>query len=182
MTTRPVLDGGAVHVVDLDLDVVLLHDGTVELLDEDEFAEHQVRYGYPAEVVAQALATADELLARVAAGDEPFGTVGPTRLTRLAAYAHVDRFNAAVRTGDWRPLVATLHPDAVMDFPGLPVGPFAGRDAIAAAYAADPPDDTMRVVDVHGDVVSFAWSRGGTGTIDIGRRDGQIARLLIRFD
>lgn len=36
-------------MVDLDLDVVRRFDGSAEILDEDEFAEHQVRYGYPPE-------------------------------------------------------------------------------------------------------------------------------------
>ena len=34
-------------MVDLDLDVIRMRDGGI-LDDEDEFAEHQVRYGYPA--------------------------------------------------------------------------------------------------------------------------------------
>ena len=62
-------DGTVLRMVDLDLDVIRmsdplpasLHDeavkagraaGEVFVDDEDEFAEHQVRYGYPAEVVA----------------------------------------------------------------------------------------------------------------------------------
>ncbi|GLZ00596.1 nuclear transport factor 2 family protein [Actinoplanes sp. NBRC 103695] len=107
-------------------------------------------------------------------------------MTEAAARAHIDRFNAAVLSGDWSELVATLHPDAVMAFDGPPVGPFAGRDAIAEAYAANPPDDTMRVLAVRVDggteVVAFAWSRGGTGSLEIRRRAGLITGLLVRFD
>ena len=41
-----------VTMVDLDLDVVRLRaDQRVLIVDEDEFAEHQVRYSYPAEVI-----------------------------------------------------------------------------------------------------------------------------------
>ena len=102
------------------------------------------------------------------------------------ARAHVERFNAAVGSGDWSAVVAALAPDAVMSFVGPPVGPFAGRDAIAAAYAANPPDDTIRIRQVRSDgdtdVVAFAWSRGGTGTLEIEHRDGRIVRLLVRFD
>ncbi len=62
-------DGG-LTAHDLDLDVVEHWDGRVEVLDEDEFAEHRVRYGYPAEVAEQALAecvrVADELAAGAA--------------------------------------------------------------------------------------------------------------------
>lgn len=39
--------GDRVRQVDLDLDVVRNVDGSVEVLDEDEFVEHQVRYRYP---------------------------------------------------------------------------------------------------------------------------------------
>ncbi len=44
-----------VHLIDLDLDVVRRRaTGLVELLDEDEFAEHRARFGYPDDVVAEA--------------------------------------------------------------------------------------------------------------------------------
>jgi steroid delta-isomerase len=99
---------------------------------------------------------------------------------------HVARFNAAVTSGDWSALVASFHPDAVMEFVGPPVGPFHGRDAIAAAYAASPPGDTMTVRDVsrRGDteIVAFAWTRGGTGTMAIRRAGGLITSLVVRFD
>jgi hypothetical protein len=51
-----VLDDGSgvVSSVDLDLDVVQGFDGSVGVEDEDEFAEHQGRYGYPPEVVDSA--------------------------------------------------------------------------------------------------------------------------------
>jgi uncharacterized protein len=69
------LDPDEVTMVDLDLDVVRMRrDGRVLLLDEDEFAEHQVRYGYPAEVISRAEQSAAWLLATVRAGVEPFGT------------------------------------------------------------------------------------------------------------
>jgi protein associated with RNAse G/E len=35
-------------------DVIRRFDGSAEILDEDEFPEHQVRYGYPPEVISQA--------------------------------------------------------------------------------------------------------------------------------
>ena len=61
VTTRPVLDGGTV-AVDLDLDVVRYFDGRVEILDEDEFAEHQAQLAYPAELISQARRTCDWLV------------------------------------------------------------------------------------------------------------------------
>jgi steroid delta-isomerase len=100
--------------------------------------------------------------------------------------AHIDRFNTAVSSGDWSAVLATLHPEAVMTFVGIPLGPFVGRDAIAEAYAQNPPDDTMRSLEVRSDgpadIVYFEWTRGGTGTLTIHRDADQITRLSIRFD
>jgi predicted RNA-binding protein associated with RNAse of E/G family len=84
VTDRPRIDGGVVHAVDLDLDVIRLWDGSVAVLDEDEFAEHQVRYGYPPEVIAAARATCDELSARLTAGVQPFETEARRRLESWA--------------------------------------------------------------------------------------------------
>jgi len=68
-------DGDRVEIVDLDLDVVRWReDRRVEVLDVDEFEEHRVRYGYPPDVVAHARAAADDIVSRVSAGDEPFGS------------------------------------------------------------------------------------------------------------
>ena len=47
-------------MIDVDLDIVRTREGEVHLLDEDEFALHQVRYGYSEEMIARALETADE--------------------------------------------------------------------------------------------------------------------------
>ncbi|MEJ3744933.1 DUF402 domain-containing protein [Actinomycetes bacterium KLBMP 9797] len=84
VTSKPSVEAGVVSAVDLDLDVVQHRDGTVRILDEDEFAEHQVSYNYPAEVVEQARATAEGLVAWLTAGTEPFATVGSVWLGRLA--------------------------------------------------------------------------------------------------
>ena len=46
--------------------------------------------------------------------------------------------NEAVRSGDYAPMLAAFAPDAEMAFEGVAIGPFVGRDAIAAAYAAQP--------------------------------------------
>jgi protein associated with RNAse G/E len=63
-----------VTMVDLDLDVRRRRVGTVEILDEDEFAAHQVRYGYPPEVIEQAWAAAQWLAGALRERVEPFGT------------------------------------------------------------------------------------------------------------
>jgi hypothetical protein len=82
VTTRPVLSGSQVGAVDLDLDVVRYWDGRVAVLDEDEFAEHQVELGYPAELIAQARATCDWLVSAVSARAEPFGQASAAWLAR----------------------------------------------------------------------------------------------------
>ena len=79
------LDGPHVTMVDLDLDVVLTRGGDLLLDDEDEFDEHRVTLGYPADVVAQARRTADELMTAAATGHEPFGEAGSRWLAHLAA-------------------------------------------------------------------------------------------------
>lgn len=64
---------GEVTMVDLDLDVCRIRaDHRVELLDEDEFAEHQVRYRYPDEAIRHATETAEWLQAALADGTQPF--------------------------------------------------------------------------------------------------------------
>jgi uncharacterized protein len=61
-----------VSSIDLDLDVIRKRDGTVFLADEDEFAEHQVAFGYPADVIARAREVAERVIALVESRAEPF--------------------------------------------------------------------------------------------------------------
>jgi hypothetical protein len=103
-----------------------------------------------------------------------------------AAREHCALFNTSVGTGDWAPFVATFTPDAHMEFVNTPVGPFHGREAIAVAYAAQPPGDTMSIQSVQVVTedtarVRFAWSRGGAGTMTVRWRDQHIAELAIEF-
>ena len=102
---------------------------------------------------------------------------------------HVETFNAAVRSGDFAPLVALFADDATLEFDGVPVGPFHGRDAIAAAYAAQPPTDTMTVLDVRVEddrtvVEPFSWARDGgvrSGEMRLVVEDEHIRRLVVAF-
>jgi protein associated with RNAse G/E len=73
VSTPAVISDGLVTAVDLDLDVRRFRDGTVRLEDEDEFADHQVRYSYPTEVIEAAQAAANWVAARIAVA-EPFAT------------------------------------------------------------------------------------------------------------
>lgn len=67
--------GNTVHIVDLDLDVVRRREtGLVELRDEDEFADHRVRWHYPDQLVARAEAAAEWLYDALGDGTEPFAT------------------------------------------------------------------------------------------------------------
>lgn len=99
---------------------------------------------------------------------------------------HLTAFNDAVRTDDWATFATRFTDDAVMTFEGVPAGPFRGRDAIAAAYAAQPPTDTLwvRDVDTDGavDVVRFAWTAGGTGTMRLTWDGDLVAGLVVSFD
>ncbi len=72
ITTVPQWRDDLVTMVDLDLDVIRRRDGTVFLDDEDEFVEHQARYGYPPEVVEAARRSAGELLEAVTGDVQPF--------------------------------------------------------------------------------------------------------------
>lgn len=87
--TTPVRRRSAAEVtmVDLDLDVSRRRGtGALRLHDEDEFAEHRVRYGYPEEVVEQATAASRWLLAALGDGaTEPFAGAYRPWLERVAA-------------------------------------------------------------------------------------------------
>jgi steroid delta-isomerase len=101
---------------------------------------------------------------------------------------HVIRFNEGVRTGDWAQMLERFTEDAELAFEGVPVGPFAGRDPIAAAYAAQPPDDQLVTLRVEGgaDVTAlYAWRRDPArvaGRMVLTARDGEVARLLVTFE
>ncbi len=75
---HPRWSDAAVDMVDLDLDVVRRRNGGVEIHDEDEFAEHSVRYAYPQHVIDRARTTTAEMVIALQDRTEPFDTVGPT--------------------------------------------------------------------------------------------------------
>ncbi|CAG6394559.1 DUF402 domain-containing protein [Streptomyces cocklensis] len=65
-----------VTMVDLDLDVLLRRSAPGPILvDEDEFAEHQVHYGYSADVISSAQESAGWLMDAIAAARGPFDGV-----------------------------------------------------------------------------------------------------------
>jgi steroid Delta-isomerase len=102
---------------------------------------------------------------------------------------HVDRFNRAVRTGEWEQMLSHFTDDAELRFEGVPAGPFEGREAIARAYRDQPPDDEVLIVDADevGDdaVAGYAWATNPerrAGEMRLTERDGRIARLVVTFD
>jgi cysteine desulfurase/selenocysteine lyase len=102
--------------------------------------------------------------------------------------AHVERFNAGVRARDFGEMVRHFADDATLEFVGIPVGPFEGRDAIDAAYREQPPDDEIDVLstdepDASTVVGRYAWrGTGETGTMTLRHRGDEITALSVAFD
>jgi steroid delta-isomerase len=95
---------------------------------------------------------------------------------------HVEAFNQAVVSGDWDTFAGRFAEDATMSFVGVPAGPFDGRTAIAEAYRANPPTETMTLVDDGADG-RFRWAGGGTGTMHLSWNPaGEVAELVVSFD
>jgi steroid Delta-isomerase len=99
---------------------------------------------------------------------------------------YVDRFNVGVRTGDWEPMLELLAPYAELEFVGIPVGPFAGREAIGEAYRVQPPDDELVLLETPGDGSAvYAWAQEPArpaGEVHLEERDGAIVRIRILYE
>ena len=86
MTTPPVWDGAVLRAVDLDLDVIRGTTGRVWVDDEDEFADHRVRFDYPEDLVSMALESCARVRAAVVARESPYdGATDAHWLARLDA-------------------------------------------------------------------------------------------------
>jgi hypothetical protein len=102
---------------------------------------------------------------------------------------HVERYNAGVASGDFGPLVELFAADGELRFEGVPAGPYAGREAIAAAYAAQPPTEQLDVLDLRTDaddrvVEGVAWrSQPGVRVAELRLtvREGRIVTLTVAF-
>jgi uncharacterized membrane protein len=136
-------------------------------------------------ITASAVGGLALIIAGVALGT---GTLGSRRMAGLLD-DHVARFNAGVRTGRWDAMVGGFADDAEMEFRGVPVGPFVGRDAIAAAYREQPPDDELRVLEqrrVNGRIEArYAWLAEpdvAAGELLLTPADGGIGKLVVTFD
>ena len=94
---------------------------------------------------------------------------------------YVELLNEGVRTGDWQPMVELLTDDCELEFVGIPVGPFHGRDAIGEAYRAQPPDDAIVMLDE----VRYAWAsepERPAGELHLERRDGMVSRIRVLYE
>ena len=104
---------------------------------------------------------------------------------------HVERFNVGVRTGDWEPMLEQFEDAAELEFRGVPVGPFVGKDAIRSAYREQPPDDELRVLqsrerEREGVVEArYAWLAEpdvAAGELLLTSADGLARRLVVTFE
>jgi steroid Delta-isomerase len=102
---------------------------------------------------------------------------------------YVTVHNECVRTGDWEPLADWFTEDAKLVFEGVPVGPFEGREAIAAAYRTQPPDDEVLIFSLDEDegrlVARYGWLREPgkeAGGMFVTPRNGKIEELVVTFE
>ena len=100
-------------------------------------------------------------------------------------YEYVARHNQGVRTGDWEALGESLTDDARLEFEGIDVGPFAGRDAIVVAYTERPPDDEVRVLSAEDGipvVARYAWVAApgeDAGRLELTVEAGLVSRIVV---
>jgi hypothetical protein len=85
INTPAVIDGERIVYVDLDLDVIGFLDGRVEVVDQDEFAIHQLQYGYPPDVIARAEQAAAEAFDLVTGKVPPFDGAAARAWAKKAA-------------------------------------------------------------------------------------------------
>lgn len=81
----PRWEGGRLVAIDLDLDVIRLHDGQVVIDDQDEFERNRVELAYPDWLADGAVRAAEEIAAAVRNRREPFGTACQSWLSLLAS-------------------------------------------------------------------------------------------------
>lgn len=68
----PKFENGVLDYVDLDIDVLVWKDFSVEILDLDEFAENALIFNYPADLIKQTKANLAKLLHRIENRKFPF--------------------------------------------------------------------------------------------------------------
>ena len=84
IVTQPVwVSESRYEMIDLDLDVVVHQDGSVEIEDEDEFEVHQVEYGYTEEMIRRANNETNRVVLALRDREEPFFEVAESWLGRV---------------------------------------------------------------------------------------------------
>jgi predicted RNA-binding protein associated with RNAse of E/G family len=76
-------DEGEARAIDLDLDVIQGTTGRIWVDDEDEFADHRVSLGYPADVAERAVASCEAVLRAVTDHEPPYDGTALGWLSRL---------------------------------------------------------------------------------------------------
>jgi uncharacterized protein len=71
------------EMIDLDLDVAVHVDGTIEVQDEDEFEVHQVKYSYTEDMIANAVRETENIVEQLQTRREPFFDVAEHWLGRV---------------------------------------------------------------------------------------------------
>lgn len=71
------------EMIDLDLDVAVHQDGTIEVQDEDEFEVHQVRYAYTKEMIERAEIETARIVVELEARREPFFEIASAWLAKV---------------------------------------------------------------------------------------------------
>ena len=85
IATPATWEGDRVAMIDLDLDVVrMADDGSVVVLDEDEFVAHAAAMDYPPRLIDAARTAAAAVHLALEAATEPFGEAGRSWLRRGA--------------------------------------------------------------------------------------------------
>lgn len=76
INTPPSLVGNELSFVDLDIDILVEPDLTYAILDEDEFAENSLLFGYPDEIKLQVRSAMAELIQLIETQQFPFVACG----------------------------------------------------------------------------------------------------------
>jgi hypothetical protein len=72
LASPPVVEGDVLTYVDYDLDVIREPDGSVEIVDRDEYERHRAQYDYPESVQRKIELETESLLERIRLGMAPF--------------------------------------------------------------------------------------------------------------
>ena len=133
--------------------------GTAAITDAGMTGPHDSVIGVDADPAIQRMRTGMAVRFRPAEGDVRIEGVlvqcdGDGRATSCVARAgerlmlaeHVERFNEAVRSGDYGPMLAAFAPDAEMRFEGVAVGPSPGGKRSPPRTRRQPPGDEVMLL------------------------------------